>query len=167
MIFQYFFLYVNAYSKPPKNQDETINVSAYKQYVTMYNDSIKYSAYLDSIIKSKGYCITDTNNVFRKGEYDVEASFVGGQTALINFLVKNTVYPTFSRALGQEGKVIVKVIVNEDGQICNPIILRKGGYGLPEEAINVIRLFPQWIPAKKNNQNVKSYYLLPFTFKLQ
>ena len=158
-------------AKPPKVKVETEEDKQYNTYVEMYNDSTRFFMYLDSIVKSYNFCITDTNEVFNLRYDNLEAndktaSFPGGSYELLKFLSKGIQYSTLSREMNVEGKVVLKFIVIEDGSICNLTIIKRGGYGLSEEAIRVFSKSPKWIPAKKNGKAVKSYYVLPVTFKL-
>jgi periplasmic protein TonB len=45
--------------------------------------------------------------------------FPGGEDGYVNFLQKNTTYPTFAIERDIEGTVFINFIVNEDGTISN------------------------------------------------
>ncbi|MFN8281583.1 MAG: energy transducer TonB [Chitinophagales bacterium] len=63
------------------------------------------------------------------------------------------------------GKVIVRFIVDANGKILNPIVLKDNvGYGCAEEALRVVSKMPKWWPGKKDGKPVKVYYTLPVTF---
>jgi protein TonB len=84
------------------------------------------------------------------------------------FLRNNLIYPNEAKDLGIQGRCYVQFIVSATGKITSPKILR-GVSGCPEcdqECLRVIRLMPDWIPARVNNKPVNSYYQIPFTFKM-
>lgn len=95
------------------------------------------------------------------------AQFPGGQSGLMRFLCENLKYPKEAQKQNIEGRVIVRFVVNKDGTISNPVILRGVDKYLDREAIRVVKLMPKWIPAKNNTQAVSSYYTLPIVFKVQ
>lgn len=150
------------YSKPKKN-------TVIDQAFIIYNDSLRYSIYIDSVIKSYNFCISDTNNVFtiKPDSISQNASYEGGVVELLSFLRYNIVYPSISRENNITGKVFLKFVIDEEGKICNITVLKPGGVGLAEEAIRVISLTKnKWLPAKINNRKVKSYYTMPIGFKM-
>ncbi len=65
------------------------------------------------------------------------------------------------------GRVIVSVIVHEDGQITDPVFTRTidPNIGLFEkEALKFIKSMPRWIPGESRGKKVKVRYTLPFLF---
>ena len=63
--------------------------------------------------------------------------------------------------------MIVKFIINKEGNIINPQIVQGLGYGCDEEVIRVVKRMPRWIPGKQNGVNVSVYYTLPVQFKMR
>lgn len=95
-------------------------------------------------------------------------SFPGGVEAMKTFITKNLRYPEKMKEAAVQGKVYLKFIVSETGEISDVKIVR-GLSGCPEcdeEAIRVVKMMPKWIPGKNNGKAVKSYYNLPVNFKL-
>jgi TonB family protein len=100
---------------------------------------------------------------------DVPASFPGGRGAMHKFLSENLVYPAAALEKELEGKCYVRFVVDTDGTVLEPKIV-KGVTDCPacdREALRVVRLMPQWIPAQKDKKPVKSYFNLPITYRLQ
>lgn len=160
-----FLVFVSVFSVPPDENLEPIVVK------TFHFDTLEYTKNLELLIKAFNFCLTDTSGVYDRVVDDYAnnqhpASFPGGDTALHRYLSYNTRYPHFSRENGIQGKVIVKFIINEYGGICNVQILRIGGYGLPEEAIRILKTLPKWMPAIIKGKAVKSYCILPINFKI-
>lgn len=76
-------------------------------------------------------------------------------------------YPDQAREAGIEGRVIVKFVVNEDGDISDANVVRGIGGGCDEEALRVVKSMPKWKPGKQNGRPVKVYFTLPISFKLE
>lgn len=95
------------------------------------------------------------------------AEFKGGQAALMKWLSNNIRYPEAAQANGVQGRVIVKFVVEKDGSIGSPTIVKGVDRDLDQEALRVVRKMPKWQPGKNNGQAVRSYFNLPVTFRLQ
>ena len=98
---------------------------------------------------------------------DQDPSFPGGDLACMEWLRDNIKYPAEAIEKGIEGRVIVTFVVTKDGKITNAEVVRPADPLLNEEALRVLRFMPDWIPAKRNGQNVDLQYTLPLTFRLQ
>ena len=93
--------------------------------------------------------------------------FPGGMAECLKFLGKNIKYPTISQENGVQGKVIVQFVVNKDGSIVDPVVVRSVDPYLDKEALRVIKMMPKWKPGKQRNKPVRVKYTVPVTFKLQ
>lgn len=62
-------------------------------------------------------------------------------------------------------RVIVKFIINKNGEVSDPVILKSGGEPFDKEAIRVINMMPKWEPGENNGQPVDSYFTIPITFR--
>jgi protein TonB len=98
---------------------------------------------------------------------EVMPEFPGGMAALLAFVQKNLRYPAMAREEGIEGKVVISFIVNAFGEIEGAKVMKNIGGGCDKEALRVVNAMPKWKPGKQNGHNVKVYYTLPITFKLQ
>ncbi len=85
---------------------------------------------------------------------------------LINFITSNLRYPKEARDAKTEGTVMASFMVETDGRLTDISIVRTLGNGTDEEVKRVIGLMPNWIPAQKNGQTVRSEMKLPVSFKL-
>ena len=94
--------------------------------------------------------------------------FPGGQAALMQYLSTNIKYPEECRKMGVEGKVFVKFIVDQTGNIINAQVLRgvPDGKLLEKEALRVVNAMPKWMPGKQGGKVVSVYFTLPISFKL-
>lgn len=95
------------------------------------------------------------------------AEFPGGQAAMMKWLSNNIRYPESAQQNGISGRVVVKFVVEKDGSIGSPTIVKGVDRDLDQEALRVVKRMPKWQPAKNNGQPVRSYFNLPVTFRLQ
>lgn len=96
-----------------------------------------------------------------------DPSFPGGDLACMEWLSNNIKYPAEAIEKEIEGIVIVQFVVTKDGKITNAEVVRPVDPLLNEEALRVVRSMPDWIPAKRNGQNIAIKFTLPITFRLQ
>ena len=92
--------------------------------------------------------------------------FPGGDAALIGFLNAYVKYPLKAAQDSVEGKVIVQFTVKKTGKIENIKVLRSVRKDLDDEAVRVIKMMPDFIPAKQNGKTVDMLYTAPVNFKL-
>lgn len=93
--------------------------------------------------------------------------FPGGIAECLKFLAKNIKYPTIAQENGVQGRVIVQFVVNSDGTIVDPVVMRSVDPYLDKEALRVIKMMPKWKPGKQRGKAVRVKYTVPVTFKLQ
>ncbi|MES2502914.1 MAG: energy transducer TonB [Pseudomonadota bacterium] len=75
-------------------------------------------------------------------------------------------YPATSRRLGEEGRVLMKVLVSADGKAEDVQIEKSSGSErLDDAAIIAVKRW-RFIPAKKNNQAMSAYVIVPVKFSL-
>lgn len=75
-------------------------------------------------------------------------------------------YPEMARRAGIEGRVYIQFIVNEQGQVENPQVIRGIGGGADEEALRVVKQ-AQFKPGMQRGRPVRVQYSLPIFFRLQ
>ncbi|MDE6811858.1 MAG: energy transducer TonB [Muribaculaceae bacterium] len=95
------------------------------------------------------------------------AEFPGGQAAMMKWLSNNIRYPESAQQNGISGRVVVKFVVERDGSVSSPTIVKGVDRDLDQEALRVVKRMPKWQPGKNNGQPVRSYFNLPVTFRLQ
>lgn len=92
--------------------------------------------------------------------------FPGGDAALISFLNENIKYPPKAVQDKVEGKVIVQFMVKKTGKIDDVKVLRSVRKDLDDEAVRVVKMMPDFIPAKQNGEVADMPYTIPVSFKL-
>ena len=93
--------------------------------------------------------------------------FPGGMGECMKWLSKNMKYPTISQENGVQGRVIVQFVVNKDGSIVDPVVVRGVDPYLDKEALRVIAMMPKWKPGKQRGKAVRVKYTVPVMFRLQ
>ncbi|MDO8967206.1 energy transducer TonB [Algoriphagus sp.] len=106
----------------------------------------------------------DGNEIFDVTE--VQPNPPGGMAGWNDYLKANVTYPAEAKSMGIEGTVIVVFVVNSDGSVSNPEILRGIGGGADEEALRVVQNSPNWEPAMQKDRIVNCRMRLPIRFKL-
>ncbi|MCH8494771.1 MAG: TonB family protein [Balneolales bacterium] len=86
---------------------------------------------------------------------------IGGMEAIY----ENIRYPEIARMAGIEGRVIVQFLVNKEGDVVDPIILRGIGGGADEAAIAAIKDV-KFEPGMQRGQPVNVLFQLPIVFQL-
>lgn len=96
-----------------------------------------------------------------------EPEFPGGMDSLYAWIVRNLSYPEQARKEKITGKVFVTFVVEKDGSITTPKILRDIGGGCGAEAIRVVKNMPRWNPGKQRGKPVRVQFNLPINFSLK
>lgn len=76
-------------------------------------------------------------------------------------------YPTLSRRMGEEGRVLLRVLVAKNGSADTvEVETGSGSKRLDQAALEAVK---EWtfVPAKRNNQPISAYVLVPIKFSLQ
>jgi len=75
-------------------------------------------------------------------------------------------YPMLARRMGEQGKVLLKVLVSEDGKAATVQVDRSSGHSkLDEAAVEAVKKW-SFVPAKRSNKPMSAYVLVPISFSL-
>ena len=95
--------------------------------------------------------------------YDEAPEPIGGFSAIYRALR----YPEIARKAGIEGKVIVRALVSEKGQVVKTKIMKSLGHsGCDDAAVNAIRSV-KWKPAMQRDMPVKVWVAITVVFRLK
>ena len=97
---------------------------------------------------------------------EIMPEFPGGTEALLSFIKDNLEYPQKAIDEQTEGRVIIRFVVNSNGEISDPTILKGINKNLDQAAIDVINKLPRWKPGQQDGQPVSVQFTLPIVFKL-
>lgn len=91
--------------------------------------------------------------------------YPGGMKAFVNYLKRKLVYPPQAKKENLEGVVAVQFVVEKDGRITSPTIVRSLRADMDSAALTAIRNMPNWIPAREHGMRVRCKYSVPVQFK--
>ena len=95
--------------------------------------------------------------------YDEAPKPVGGFKAV----QKNLIYPEIARKAGVEGRVVVDIHIDKNGNVTETKIIQSlGPNGCDESAINALKAV-KWEPAKKDGKPVSVWIGVPVVFSLK
>ena len=77
----------------------------------------------------------------------------------------NIVYPPLALQAGIEGRVIVQFVIDKNGQVLHPTVIRGIGGGCDEEAVRAV-LIAKFQPGLQRGRPVAVRYTLPITFRI-
>lgn len=77
----------------------------------------------------------------------------------------NIVYPPLALQAGIEGRVIVQFVIDKNGQVLHPTVIRGIGGGCDEEAVRAV-LKAKFQPGLQRGRPVAVRYTLPITFRI-
>ena len=97
---------------------------------------------------------------------EVMPCYPGGLEELVKFLSTNIQYPPQAQARGIEGRVILQLIVDKTGKVCDVKVVRAVDEYLDQEAVRVAKMLPNFVPGMVNGHAVNVWYMLPIMFKL-
>ena len=92
-------------------------------------------------------------------------AFPGGDGAMLRFLSSRLNYPAAALERNVSGKVYIAFVVDGEGRLHDPRVVRGLGFGLDEEALRLVRLMPWWNPGKIQGQPVWVSMTLPIVFR--
>ncbi len=111
------------------------------------------------------------NAQYKKNEGDLPVTdsapepypeFPGGQGGFKLFLQKNLKNP--DPQLDVQGRVIISFIVEKSGHLTHFKIERSLQEKFDQEALRVLKLSPNWMPAKSHGKPIRSKYTVPINF---
>jgi TonB family protein len=131
--------------------------------------------------KQEGYYFEETYNqgLFVKGaviekdgrehtyfNFEETAKPKRGMAHFYKEISKVMIYPKAARKKKIQGKVFVQFIIDKEGNITEPKVIKGIGGGCDEVALDAIRKSSKWIPGNQRGRPVKQRYTLPLIFSL-
>ncbi len=80
-------------------------------------------------------------------------------------LQRHVRYPEIARKAGVEGRVVVQFIIDEQGNVQDPFVVRGIGAGADEAALHAVRQV-RFTPGMQRGRPVKVQYTIPVQFRL-
>ena len=91
--------------------------------------------------------------------------FPGGTNALMGYLRDNMVIPDSCRENNIQGRVLVTFIVEKDGSITKPVVVKSVHPILDAEALRLVSAMPKWKPGRQNGEVQRVKYTIPVNFR--
>lgn len=82
------------------------------------------------------------------------------------WIYKNMKYPEKAVKEKKTGKVLVNFVIDKEGNVTNPRVIRSVDPALDAEALRVVRQMPKWKPGIKDGKPIEVSINIPFTFML-
>lgn len=76
------------------------------------------------------------------------------------------IYPMMARRMGKEGRVVLRLTIDEKGNLSNVEVIENAGYGFAEAAVEAVRK-SSFLPVLKDGKPVASRAILPVRFNLR
>ncbi len=92
--------------------------------------------------------------------------FKGGSQGLEKWIQEHIQYPSDAVKAKIEGRVIVEFIIDKNGAVTFPKVVRGINDELNNEALRVIKSLPRWTPGYAHGRPANTRYTYPVTFKL-
>lgn len=112
-----------------------------------------------------GESIDDEGNKNVYTEFESKPEPKKGLQQFYKYIGNNFRYTSASIKNKISGKIIIQFIVDKDGKLVEPMVVKSLGYGLDEEAIRVLLSYEKWKPGQQRGRNVRVQYALPITLQ--
>lgn len=152
---------------------EMLAPSNEKKIIETESNTVKYAP-VENIPVKTGIQSSNSNinhkvelsGTIRQGKADLKEVTFGAPIAP-KFLHRETPsYPFIARKLGKEGKVLLRLTIDEHGNLRNIEVLEKADYGFTEAAIEAVKK-STFLPAIENSKPIPCKVLLPIKFMLR
>jgi TonB family protein len=114
-----------------------------------------------------GLKVNEIDEIDRDSIYispSIPPSFSGGIEAMKAFFAQNLKVPKVLEGQEIKGRVFVRFVVRKDGKIDKVHLVKGPNDDCNAEAIRVIKMMPNWLPASDKGDNVSAYHVLPISF---
>ncbi|GEM_PF-1389857 len=146
-------------------------------YLPRYNPSKKQNADRNDSVKIDTFFFEIPDTGLYKGafiNFDEMPVFPGGEKAMVNYILKNTIYPETAVKDSVEGKVVLLFSIDVDGTTGDFKVYKTVREDIDNECIRVIKEMPLWKPGSTVRRadkglyrtKVKCYYTIGMNFSL-
>lgn len=146
----------------PNGEFNYFNKSGQLESIKTYrNDTLVKRVFYDTI----------TNTIIKEKEGitdfpDVEAGYIGGPSALQQYIATHVEYPIEAIMMNEQGRVYLSFIIEKDGSVSNVKIVKGVSKYLDEEAIRLVEEMPNWTPGEFEGDFVRTRCQIPINFTL-
>ncbi len=93
--------------------------------------------------------------------------FRGGERALMEYLASHVNYPPEAVKDSIQGRVIVQLLIERNGEVSEVKVVRSVHELLDNEAVRVCKSLPKFFPGCRGGKSTAMWLTLPITFKLE
>jgi len=97
---------------------------------------------------------------------DENPAFVGGPVALKDYLYGRVRYTDLARTYGVEGRMFLRLFLDDQGNVTEVEVLRGLGFGMDEQVEEIFAAMPGWEPGTVSGKPVATSTILPLDFRL-
>lgn len=115
----------------------------------------------------EGVKLNPKSEIDANGIYNVVDKMPEFDGDLMKFLGSNIKYPEQAKKDKIEGRVVVKFVIDENGNVANALILKSPDQSLSDAALAVVNSMPKWKPGENKGKKVKVYFTLPIQYKME
>ena len=88
-----------------------------------------------------------------------EIRFKGTDEELVTYFMQNVNFSEEAIAANAEGEVMLSFSVNFDSTVINPIVVKKFGYGVDEQMVELVKPL-KFVPAKMNGVLIRQTHMI-------
>jgi len=92
--------------------------------------------------------------------------FPGGMVKFMKWLTRHLKYPQDAQRKKLQGQVTVQFIINTDGSVTDPKIIKSLSPSCDREVLRVVRMMPKWKPGTDHGKPVRTKFVIPVVFSL-
>jgi len=134
--------------------------------VVLFGISVTIVACSEQIVGTESQSVDERlNNAAQDADTYVVVEDMPELVGGLQSIQANLVYPELAMKAGIEGRVIIQFVVDEEGEVQNPVVVRGIGSGLDAAALSAVES-AKFVPGKQRGVPVKVKMSLPVTFKL-
>ena len=148
-------------NSPTETLDEVKTILRRKGIINIKEETPNVNA--EDVLKPEMIPDSDEDHI---AEIEDGPEFPGGTQALLEYMRTHIRYPADAREQDIQGRVLVVFIVNKDGSIAEPEVVKSVSPSLDEEALRIISTMPKWNPGMQRGKPVRTRYTLPVNFRL-
>jgi TonB family protein len=119
-------------------------------------------------LKTPTFKDKDGEVIYNKAEID--PTYVGGNTAMMEYLRNNIKFPREAEENGTEGTVFVDFVVSKNGTVrmveITDATSEEANLAFRDEAYRVVNSMPKWSAGRQHNEPVNVKFSIPITFQV-
>lgn len=93
--------------------------------------------------------------------------FIGGEARLQTFIMTFLRYPEDAVKDSIQGTVLIEFMISKTGKVTNVKVLNSLSPSCDAEAVRMVSLMPDWIPAEYKGENIPVIFKIPILFRFK